>query len=93
MVVAKDDFAWEQGAETIATWRKPGHDWQIWFCPSCGSQLPGENDASTVFVPAGLIVDDAPLRVIHHIYVDSKAAWDEIGDAGRQHAGAFTPED
>ena len=29
------------------------------------------------------------LEVIHHIWVDSKAPWEQIGDSGRQHREAF----
>jgi len=29
------------------------------------------------------------LKVAHHIYVGSKANWEEIGDSGKQHFGAF----
>ena len=39
---------------------------------------------------AGLITDgDKGLRVTHHIWVSSKADWDEIGDTGKQHPEAF----
>jgi hypothetical protein len=27
--------------------------------------------------------------VAHHVWVGSKAVWDEIGDAGKQHAEQF----
>ncbi len=44
-----------------------------------------------MFVPAGLISEGGEaLRVAHHIWVDSKAGWDEIGDSGKQHPGAFS---
>lgn len=91
-VVVTDNsaFRWTRGTEQIATWEKPDAEWQTWFCRTCGSSLPGANDATRMFVPAGLIVDGGEsLRVAHHIYVDSKAAWDEIGDDGRQHPEAF----
>ena len=43
-----------------------------------------------MYVPAGLItVGDEGLKVAHHIWVDSKATWDEIGDNGEQHKQAF----
>jgi hypothetical protein len=43
-----------------------------------------------MFVPAGTLTDGGEaLRVIHHIFVGSKAPWDEIGDDGRQHEGKF----
>lgn len=91
VVVANTDFCWLSGEDEIHTWEKPGHDWQIWFCRVCGSQVPGHNDDSTMFVPAGLLDDeDEQLRVMHHIWVGSKAGWDEIGDAGRRHEEAFS---
>ena len=90
VVVGNDAFRWLRGEDHVATWRKPGSDWQCGFCRSCGSSLPGANDASRMFIPAGLIVQGAEhLRVAHHVWVGSKAAWDEIGDAGRQHHGPF----
>ncbi|MHA7817838.1 MAG: GFA family protein [Pseudohaliea sp.] len=90
VIVSSDGFRWTSGEDLISTWKKPGHDWQMWFCSVCGSQLPGENSASTTFIPAGSITaGDEGLKVIHHIWVDSKASWDEIGDAGRQHPEAF----
>lgn len=90
VVVGNDAFQWIRGEEHIGTWRKPNADWQAWFCRVCGSALPGANDVSRMFVPAGLISEGGEgLRVIHHIWVDSKADWDEIGDSGQQHLEAF----
>ena len=90
VIVDNDAFRWLRGEAQIATWKKPGADWQTWFCRVCGSPLPGVNDESRMFVPAGLISSGGDaLRVIHHIWVDSKACWDEIGDSGRHHPRAF----
>ena len=90
VVVPNEDFRWTGGEDQISTWKKPGHDWQAWFCQVCGSTLPGANDELRMFVPAGLIGDGGEdLRVAHHIWVDSRAAWDEIGDDGKQHPEAF----
>lgn len=89
-VVDKEAFRWIRGEEQISTWKKPDAEWQFWFCRICGSSLPGANDASRMFVPAGLIAEGGEdLRVIHHICVDSKASWDVIGDSGQQHAAAI----
>lgn len=90
LVIANEHFCWTAGEALISTWKKPGHDWQTWFCRNCGSQVPGANDAARMFIPAGSIVEGAEqLQVIHHIWVDSKAGWDVIGDGGRRHPGAF----
>ncbi len=91
VVIDNDAFRWIRGEEQITTWKKPGADWQTRFCRGCGSSLPGTNDESRMFVPAGLISDGGEtLRVIHHIWVDSKAVWDEIGDSGQRHREAFS---
>lgn len=90
VLVANEQFHWVQGQESIATWKKPGTHWQGWFCKVCGSPVPGENDPTRMFVPAGAVTQGGDaLRVVHHIWVGSKAAWDEIGDAGQQHTEAF----
>ncbi len=90
IVVDNHNFRWVRGEEHICTWRKPVGDWQIWFCRVCGSPLPGVNDPARMFVPAGLISSGADeLRVAHHIWVDSKAPWDRIGDDGHQHPAAY----
>ena len=83
-------FRWLRGQENITTWEKPGADWHKSFCRRCGSPLPGLNDDTRMFVPAGLILEGGEsLRVAHHIWVESRAVWDEIGDAGKQHPEAF----
>jgi len=90
VVVDKGAFHWTRGEERIATWTMPGTDWQKWFCPTCGSPLPGDNDPARMFIPAGLLDEGAEaLVVIHHLWVDSRASWDEIGDGGKQHPTAF----
>ena len=86
MVIPSSLFTWESGEHLVRRWEMPGHDWESSFCTHCGSQLPGENDSSTIYVPAGLITEGGEhLRVKHHIWVSSKAAWHRIGDDGQQH--------
>jgi hypothetical protein len=92
VVVENRAFRWLRGEEHIAHWKKPGADWDAWFCRQCGSALPGPNDAARTFVPAGLISEGGEaLKVSQHLYVGSKAVWDEIGDDGAQHQGAIGP--
>ena len=90
VVVENDVFEWRSGEEQVKTWHKPNHDWLISFCQTCGSPVPGKNDDNTTYIPAGLLVDSADqLKVAHHIWVDSKAPWDHIGDEGQQHLNAI----
>ncbi len=90
VVVPNEDFRWTAGSENITQWSKPNSNWETWFCNTCGSRVPGHNDPARMFVPAGLLADtEGRLKVIHHIWVGSKAHWDEIGDQGKQHAQAY----
>ncbi|MCM2311103.1 MAG: GFA family protein [Steroidobacteraceae bacterium] len=92
VVVANEQLRWVRGEEHIATWNKPGTDWHTWFCRICGSPVPGMNNPATMFVPAGSITEGGTaLKVVHHVWVASKAAWDEIGDAGQQHPEGIHP--
>ena len=90
VVVPKDRLRWIQGEDHIVMWSKPNADWQTWFCRACGSPIPGRNDQARMFVPAASLTQGGDaLRVAHHVWVSSKAVWDEIGDAGKQHAEQF----
>lgn len=90
VLVPKSQFRWLAGENVIASWKKPDGDWEMWFCRQCGSPVPGENDPSSMFVPAGSVTSGGEgMRVAHHIWVGSKAVWDEIGDLGKQHLEGF----
>lgn len=90
LVVDNEKFEWTSGEDFIGSWKKPDADWEMSFCRRCGSPVPGPNDEARTFVPAGLISDgDKNLKVAHHIWVDSRATWDEPGDSGRRHPEAF----
>ena len=86
VIVDNSAFRWAGGENRITTWTKPNFDWQWSFCQVCGSPLPGVNDESSMAIPAGLITEGGDsLKVEHHIWVDSKAVWDEIADSGKRH--------
>lgn len=90
LLVDNEEFEWTGGEDLIAFWKKPDTDWKMCFCRTCGSPVPGVNDESRTFVPAGLISDgDENLTIAHHIWVDSRAKWDELGDSGRRHPEGY----
>lgn len=84
-----DAFRLLRGEDRTTHWKKPDADWECWFCRVCGSPVPGTNDPARTFIPAGLISGAHGLKVSHHLFVGSKAEWDEIGDQGHRHAEAF----
>jgi len=90
VILKNRDFEWLSGHDARTIWRNPNADWEANFCSVCGSSIPGKNDSETMFIPAGLLPGDTgSLKVKHHIFVGSKACWDEIGDSGKQHVGPF----
>jgi hypothetical protein len=62
------------------------------FCRMCGSSMPrlDENRAIAI-VPIGAFDDDPGARPERHIFVDSKASWEEISDALPRSPGAPPP--
>ena len=89
-VVPSSSLSWLEGQSSIQTWSKPDHDWLTNFCITCGSPLPGKNDDETTYIPVSLLDSGYEnLQVKHHIWVGSKAIWEEIGDSGKEHQEAF----
>ena len=81
LMVGKDGLEWVSGEESLMKFHLPD-GWGIWRCGTCGSPAPMLHpEGGGYFVPAGLLDSDPGLRVAGHIWVDSKAPWDEI--AGR----------
>jgi hypothetical protein len=92
IVVPKTELTWVSGEDLRQTFAKPS-GWRTTFCRQCGSPLPQTlPGAEAYWVPAGLLDDDPGLRIGGHIWVGSKASWDEIaGDAPRFEEGVATP--
>ena len=55
------------------------------FCEKCGGKVPRHNQARNMYsVPLGSLDDDPGQKPHSHIYIDSKADWDEVtGDLPR----------
>ena len=78
IVVPEAELHWLSGEELRQLFRKPS-GWSTTFCRTCGSPLPQTlPGAAAYWVPAGLLDDDPGLRIGGHIFVGSKAPWDEI---------------
>jgi len=78
IVVPAADFRWLAGEDLRQRYEKPS-GWGTTFCRTCGSPLPQKMPgAEAYWVPAGLLDDDPGLRIAGHIWVGSKAPWDEI---------------
>ena len=88
LMVGADAFRWQTGEEGITKFAFPD-GWGAWRCGTCGSPVPKMHpDGGAFWVPAGLLDDDPGVRIAGHIFVGSKAPWDEIaGDGPRLREG------
>lgn len=79
-----DSFAWTQGEDLLTAFANE-KGFALKFCSRCGTTLCGVHDGRVVFVTLGSL-DGAPdIRIGEHIFVGSKAPWDEIGGSAPQY--------
>lgn len=71
-------LTWLSGEDRVRTFRLPGSRHQRSFCSECGSGLPGHQmDGALLVVPAGSLDGPAGIRPNAHIFVASRADWDD----------------
>ncbi len=72
-----------QGEEQLASFKPEGAQFFTHvFCKTCGSSMPRlDVERGIAVVPMGSFDDDPGVRPDRHIFVESKAPWDEITDS------------
>jgi len=86
-MVRAEDFAWTGPARKLRSFER-STGFRNDFCARCGSPAPYAMEAEgLVWVPAGALDGALEARVTNHIFVASKADWDEIGGSARRHDG------
>lgn len=69
---------WLSGQTQVRQYQLPATRHSKSFCLSCGSALPGlQMDGALLVVPAGSLDSEVPLRPDAHIFVASRARWDD----------------
>jgi len=92
LVVGREHLRFVSGEEHVTRFALPD-GWGVWRCATCGSPVPTAHQAGgAYYVPAGLLEGDPGLRVAGHIWVDSKAPWDEIPSSGSHWRKGFDGE-
>lgn len=72
------DLRWISGEDTIRSFNLPSTRHTKCFCSICGSALPSmQMNGELLVVPAGSLNSEVPIRPNAHIFVSSKAGWDE----------------
>jgi len=69
---------WLAGQDQVTMFNLPNTRHRHCFCATCGSALPDlQMDGTLLKVPAGSLDTDVIMRPNAHIFVASKANWDE----------------
>lgn len=78
-IVALEDFRIIRGERKLTAFESPPGQ-RKYFCASCGSPVMSKNDArpEQVRVRLGTIESDIEERPMAHIFVSSKANWEQI---------------
>ncbi|MBZ0165871.1 MAG: GFA family protein [Candidatus Omnitrophica bacterium] len=75
--VDKDKFTWLSGKELL-TYYPSNKEWGKYFCRRCGSTLCGVHNGNVHGVTLGCLNGDVNVTLQMHIFVGSKAHWDEL---------------
>ena len=70
-------LVWQSGAGAVSSFTLPGTRHNKSFCKLCGSALPSTQIADVLVVPAGCLDTEVTMLPTAHIFLSSKAAWDE----------------
>ena len=73
------DFSWISGQELVKNY-EPITDVGWCFCSECGSTLGGTDKGKVTSITLGTIEGDPGVKPESHIFVGSKAGWDQIHD-------------
>ena len=90
MIVPLDGFRFTRGSEELRVFKVPeAKHFAHAFCSICGSSMPRVDEPrGFVIIPMGSLDEDPGVRPERHIFVGSKAPWDQITDDLPQYEGA-----
>jgi hypothetical protein len=69
---------WVAGLDTVRRFDLPGTRHSRCFCGTCGAALPMmQMGGALLVVPAGSLDSPVPIRPAAHLFLSSKAGWDD----------------
>jgi hypothetical protein len=70
---------WLSGKATVKSFRVPSTRHERSFCSECGAALPSlQMDGALLQVPAGSLDSAIDMRPDAHIFIASRASWEEL---------------
>ena len=92
LMASRENLKWISGESTITKFEMED-GWGPWRCSVCGSPVPKLHPGGGAYwVPVGLLDSDPGVRIAGHIFVGSKAPWDEIAGDTPQLRDGFESE-
>jgi hypothetical protein len=84
LFVALSEIHFVRGEELLTSYKPPdARTFTHVFCRVCGSSMPRLDEGRGIaVVPMGAFDDDPGARPERHIFVESKASWEQISDDG-----------
>lgn len=82
--VAPGSFRWVSGKGNLTHYESTP-DWGLCFCKTCGTTLCGTHRGAVHGVTLGTVDGDPGVQIEMHMFVGSKAPWDQIGGRARQY--------
>ncbi len=71
-------LVWDSGEDAVQVFRLPESQHSRSFCRSCGSALPtAQSGGARVMVPAGSLDDEVEQEPTAHIFLASRARWED----------------
>ena len=84
VMASEANFEWAHGQNMVATYTKES-GYKVSFCSRCGSPLPNKFRGLPLYtVPAGSLENADSVKVVVHLHLRSKVAWDREPAAGHQ---------
>jgi hypothetical protein len=78
LLTSTGKLTWLSGQDHVKQFTLPGTRHTKAFCTECGSALPKSlMDGAFIVVPAGSLDTEVSLRPTAHIFVASRAKWDD----------------
>lgn len=84
-IVPESSYRIISGKDCISRWKKDT-GFRSNFCSKCGSPVPNRlQDTEYFWIPAGLLEDTREMQIEAHLFLGSRASWEEASSNAETH--------